>query len=233
MPPASKLRLFLNALTVRDLRAVRRKFAPKIEPYSKRGDKGKFVDSLRSSISGALDKGKLSFEDVTRFVVQDAKSRDRRNNTTIIEDTLEHLTFSGHLMHKNAQNVRESWICGEVFQALRIAFDERTDAKVTLERRFQQCSVDICVSIEGSNGSPTKHYPIEVKRASERKSMRRLSRQLDDYRRYVNPGPEKIYVLAVSEVRDCLNRKTVRDILNGAKRRKDTRVIEKQASCIG
>jgi len=232
MPAATKLRLFLNGLTVGDLRAVRRRFAQDIEPYSKRRDKKKFVDSLWSSISGAIDRDELSFDEFTRFVVRDAKTRDRRNNTTIIEATLENIVFSRHLMRGNARNVRENWICGEVFQALRIAFDKRDDTKVTLERQFQKCPVDVCVTVGSSHTSSVKHYPIEVKRASEIKSMRRLPRQLDKYRKYVSPGPEKIYVLAVSEVSGSLNKKPVRYILNGARRRTDTKVIEKKSSCI-
>jgi hypothetical protein len=232
MPRAGKIRQFLDALRVSDLRAVHRRFTPRVKSYESDSDRNAFVRRLRRSLKRSIDSNELSFADLVSFIVTDAEARDRRNNTTIIKKTLQNLSFSRHLMHKDASNVRERWICGETFQALRIAFENRPHATVELEKKFGRCSADICVTVGKPGSESVYHYPIEVKRASQTGNVKQLPGQLDKYRKYVRPKTQHIYVLAVGEVEGVLNRRIVSNVLNGARRRKDTTVIVKKRSSI-
>lgn len=230
MPRSGKIRQFLDGLQVADLRAIHREFAPGVMAYEKDSDQDAFILRLRRSLKGAIERGDTTFSDLVEFAVRDAETRDRRHNTTIIENTLANLVFSRSLLYDSSKSVREQWICGEAFQALRMAFGEHSHTTVRVEHYFKRSRVDICVTYENPQTGTTYHYPIEVKRASETGNIKKLPRQLDKYRARIKPKPGKIYVFVVADVDKSLKRKVVRDTLNGARRRHDTKVIVKKNS---
>ena len=231
MPRIGKIRQFLDGLCVADLRAIRREFAPQVIPYGKDGsDKDALIRRLRRSLKGSISRTDLSLSDLVGFAIRDAKTRDRRNNTTIIEETLENIVFSRYLFYKRSKNIRERWICGETFQSLRMAFSDHPHTTVCVEQSFGRLRVDVCVTARDPENGSVSHYPIEVKRTSKTQNIKPLPRQLDNYRKCIKPRPAKIYVFVVADTEGSLQRTIVQDKLNGARRRKDTKVIVKEHS---
>jgi len=70
MPRAGPLRQMLNALSVKELRAVRRGFCPKVNSYSEQDGKNSFVGSIRDSLKRSIEKNEVSYYELMQFLME-------------------------------------------------------------------------------------------------------------------------------------------------------------------
>lgn len=68
MPRGGPLRQMLNALGVRELKAIKREFCPRIDSYSDQDGKNDFVGSIRDSLKRSIEKNEVSYYELMKFI---------------------------------------------------------------------------------------------------------------------------------------------------------------------
>ncbi len=177
MPRAGPLRQMLNALSVRELQAIRRKFCPGVMPYSEQDGKNAFVGSIRDSLKRSIDKGEFSYYEFMKFLRDELLDDTPKQITTKIRNVLKDIKISKNAGYKTTKSVRERWICSEIYQALRYELKD-TGYKVEIEKSLgNRCTADLFVS----HRSEKRNYVIEVKFAGSGESRDRSPHQVSKY----------------------------------------------------
>lgn len=192
MPHAGPLKQILRGLTLEELRAVRQEFCPRLSGYNEReGGKEEFVDALRRSLDRSMEKGEVNYEVLMRFIRKELDS-DGRRVTTHIKDVLETVVFSSNLGSDAGSRVREDWMCGEIFQALRMKLVDK-EYTVKVSQNFGGTEVDILII-----HPERRSYAIEVKRLENLSNAEKALSQVRRYKRNV-PNLRQTYVALVAE----------------------------------
>ncbi len=115
---AGPLRQMLNALSVKELRAIRREFCPKVNSYSEQNGKNSFVGSIRDSLKRSIEKNEVSYYELMQFLREELSDSTPKQITTKIRNVLKEIQISKNVGHEDSKGVREEWICSEACQGL-------------------------------------------------------------------------------------------------------------------
>lgn len=224
MPRAGPLTQILRTLTVTELRSLRRAHAPQVTEYD--GSKEAFVRRLRGSLDRSIDDGTFSYEELLRFIRTEIEQNGPKQATTRIRQSLTELEISPSAGRADTTAVRESWICSEAYQVLRLRFADHP-YQVEQEATFGRSSIDLLVTHERED----RNYIIEAKLAGSYSSRERLLSQLRRYRKQV-PYLRRTYVLMVAERQRDLpeNKESVAHAVDEAEAEPETEVLIKPPS---
>jgi hypothetical protein len=220
MPHAGKLLQFLRTLNTDELRALKSTHTARLNGNP---NKDELIKQLNRALGRRIKKGDLTFGEVARSAVRQARKDDRTKVVPYIVDALKEMTFTKAVMRKDSRPVRESRFTSEAFQVLNREFRDRPYV-VSQEKKFDSIRVDLCVS--KSDGGA--HYPIEVKRFNKKEYTQSLSGQLNKHRKYV-PNHRYSFALIICEKEsfrpgNCTDRSRV---VAGVKNRKDAKPVVK------
>jgi len=214
----------LNALSVDELKSVKREFCPKITPYSQQDGKNAFVGSIRDSLKRSFDKKEISYHEFMHFLRQELSDDTPKQITTKIRNVLEEIQISKNAGYKTTRSVRERWICSEIYQALRYELKD-TDYKVEVEKSLKgNYRADLFLS----HRSGKKNYLIEVKFAGKSGSRDRLPHQVTKYQDCIS-YLKRTFVLLIVQYKKYLpeNNDAVAKVIEDVESRKRTEVIVK------
>jgi len=222
MPRAGPLRQMLNALSVKELRAVRREFCPKVNSYSEQDGKNSFVGSIRDSLKRSIEKNEVSYYELMQFLREELSDSTPKQITTKIRNVLEEIQISKNVGHEDSKGVREKWICSEIYQALGCELED-TDYEVKIEKNIgNRYRADLLIT----HTSGKRNYLIEVKLADRSGSRDRLPYQVTKYQDCINYlrrtfvvmiAPEKSYIPdindSVSDVKEEIEKKDKTEVV--------------------
>lgn len=214
----------LNALTVDELKSIKREFCPHIKPYSEQDGKNAFVGSIRNSLKRSIEKDKTSYKEFMEFLRKELSDDTPKQITTKIRSVLEEIQISKNAGEKSSKSVREKWICSEIYQLLRCELSE-TDYEVELEKTLEgRKRADIFVS----HTAEKRNYLIEVKFVGRSSYRDKLPYQITKYQNCVN-YLRRTFVLMIAQSNRNLpeNNKDVKDVIDNVENRKKTEVIVK------
>lgn len=221
MPRAGPLTQILRALTVSELRSLRRTSAPRVTEYD--GNKAAFVRRLRNSLRRSMDDGEFTYAELMAFVRDEFEQNGPQRATTRIRHSLDELVVSPNAGRADTTAVREGWICSEAFQVLRYELAD-FPYRIEQEATFGRSAVDLLVTHERDS----RNYIIEVKLAGNYSSRERLLSQLRRYRKKV-PDLRRTFVLMVAETERDLpqHKSSVAHAIEEAENESQTEVILK------
>ena len=195
MPRAGPLRQMLNALSVKELRAVRREFCPKVKSYSEQDGKNSFVGSIRDSLKLSMEKGEISHYELMQFLREELSDTIPKQITTKIRNVLKEIQISKNAGNKKSVNVREKWICSEIYQTL-ICELEDTEYEVKIEEDLDnRYRADLLVS----HKSGKRNYLIEVKLVGSSGGGDRLPYQITKYQNCISYLKRTFVVMIIQD----------------------------------
>jgi len=228
MPRAGPLRQMLNALSVKELKAVRREFCPKVNSYSEQDGKNSFVGSIRDSLKRSIKKNEVSYHELMQFLREELSDSTPKQITTKIRNVLEEIQISKNAGHKKSKSVREKWICSEVCQGLRYELKD-TPYEVEVEKSLGRYQADIFVS----HSSKNMNYLIEAKFAGSG-SRDKLPHQISKYQDATS-YLKRTFVLMIAQKERYLpeNFDSVRKVIEDVEEKDKTEVVVKGPGELG
>lgn len=221
MPHAGPLKQLLRALSVAELRAIRREFCPQVTQYN--GDKDAFINRVRNSLKRSIDKGDVSYQEVMEVVKSEISVQGPKTISGRIENVLEEIEISSNAGHENKSSVREEWICSEIFQGLRYQLHSKPVA-IEQEASFGPNRVDLLIS----HTKKKQNFIIELKLASNHAGRDRLLTQIRRYRKNVPYLQWAFVVLIVKQRRNLpANKNSVSEVIDELSNEPKTKVVIK------
>lgn len=221
MPRAGPLKQLLRALSVAELRAIRREFCPQVTQYN--GDKDAFINRVRNSLKRSIDKGDVSYQEVMEVVRTEISEQGPKTISGRIKQILDEIEISSNAGHENKSSVREEWICSEIFQGLRYQLQTKPVA-IEQEASFGTNRVDLLIS----HTKKKQNFIIELKLAGNYAGRKRLLTQLRRYRKNVPYLQWAFVVLIVEKRRDLpTNKKSINHVVEELSNEPKTKVVIK------
>lgn len=204
MPRKSTLRQILDSLTVAELKSIRKEYCPRVTSYNDlegENKKSEFIDKLRRSLDDKMGE-ELDYEDLIDLIRSEL-TEDKSRVTTKIRNAVKDIRISKNAGHDSNTQVREMWICSEIFQSLKAKLED-TDYIVEQEKSLgNNNKIDLMVS----HKSKDRNYPIELKLTRSAGSFEKLPTQIARYKSKISYIRKFYSIVVIEEERNLRENK--------------------------